>query len=118
MISLDRDTLFLLAPGFEDNDRREYCPECAEIWGVLHYYPAILKALDIVYQPIARPRPELSRLIGEENQNCPTLVLLDSAGAAESATIKSANGVSILDNAKDIGKYFAHRYGTAFPRGD
>jgi len=30
-----RDTLFLLPAGFADNDRREYCPECAEMWGLL-----------------------------------------------------------------------------------
>jgi len=28
---MKRDKLFLLAPGFFDNDRREDCPECAEI---------------------------------------------------------------------------------------
>ena len=43
-----RDTLFLLPPGFADNNRREYCPECAEIWGVLSYYPALTKPAPFV----------------------------------------------------------------------
>ena len=38
---MSKDILFLLPPGFEDNERREFCPECAELWGVLSYYPAI-----------------------------------------------------------------------------
>jgi len=72
---MTRDTLFLLAPGFFDNERREYCPECAEIWGVLGYYPAIKASLEIIYQPIAKPRADIVALLGDKNQNCPTLVL-------------------------------------------
>ena len=53
---MSKDLLFLLPPGFEDNDRREFCPECAELWGVLHYYPAIKEALDIRYVGIHHPR--------------------------------------------------------------
>jgi len=44
---MQRDTLFLLPPGFADNGRREYCPECAEIWGVLSYYPAIQQSVAV-----------------------------------------------------------------------
>ncbi|NOX84024.1 MAG: DUF3088 domain-containing protein [Alphaproteobacteria bacterium] len=114
---MSRDIIFLLAPGFEDNDRREYCPECAEIWGVLNYFPAILHGLDIRYQPIARPRAEMVDMLGEEHQNCPTLVLAQGVDAGADTYVKTANGHSFLDNARDIGKYFAHRYGVAVPRG-
>jgi len=112
-----RDVLFLLAPGFKDSHRREFCPECAEIWGVLSYFPAIKEALEIRYQPIARPRTEMISLLGEDNQNCPTLVLAEGVDAVPDAAVHSANGVNFLDNARDIAKYFAHRYGTPFPRG-
>ena len=112
-----RDILFLLAPGFEDNGRREYCPECAEMWGLLAYFPAIKDALDIRYQPIARPREEITTILGTEHQNCPTLVLHETAPISGHATILNANGHRFLDNARDIGKYFADRYGTPFPRG-
>ena len=119
---MSKDILFLLAPGFEADAgngvmRREYCPECAEIWGVLSYFPAIRAALDIRYQPLARPRPQIVALIGPENQNCPTLILSKEANAGPYAHVKTANGVRFLDNARDIAKYFAHRYGTPFPRG-
>jgi hypothetical protein len=56
-------------------------------------------------------------LLGEENQNCPTLVLADGVDAGSHAEVKESNGVRFLDNARDIAKYFAHRYGTPFPRG-
>lgn len=112
-----RDKLFLLAPGFKDHDRREYCPECAEMWGLLNYFPAIRETLEIRYQPIERPRAEMVELLGEEYQNCPTLILAETADPGPFAAPKTANGQRFLDNARDIGKYFAHRYGTPFPRG-
>jgi hypothetical protein len=110
-----RDTLFLLPPGFAANGRREYCPECAEMWGVLNYYPALVHTLDIRYQPIERPRAEMVALLGAEHQNCPTLVLEGQAPGHD--VVKSANGARYIDNARDIGVYFAHRYGVAYPRG-
>ena len=66
---IKRDILFLLAPGFEDKNRREYCPECAELWGVLSYFPAIKEAVEIRYQSIGRPRAAMVDLLGDENQN-------------------------------------------------
>lgn len=112
-----KDILFLLAPGFEDNGRREFCPECAEVWGVLAYYPAIKDALDIRYQPIHRPRADVVKVLGEAHQNCPTLVLAKGVDAGPHAQVCEAKGQRFLDNARAISNYFAHRYGTAFPRG-
>lgn len=113
---MSKDILFLLPPGFEDNNRREFCPECAEIWGLISWYPAIREALDIRYQPIAKPRTDMVTMIGNDNQNCPTLVLRDGVEAGSHASVKNANGARFLDNARDIAKYFAHRFGTPFPR--
>lgn len=112
-----RNTLFLLAPGFVDNNRREFCPECAELWGVLSYFPAIREALDIRYETLAHPRGRLVTLLGEGKWNCPTLVLAPGAEAGPHAKVKTANGARFLDNARDIAKHFAHVYGTPFPRG-
>ena len=114
---MNKDVLFLLPPGFEDNNRREFCPECAEIWGVLSYFPAIRESLEIRYQPIARPRLELVAKLGEAHQNCPTLVLAKGAEAGPHAEVKESQGVRFIDNARDIAKYFAHKFGTPFPRG-
>lgn len=118
---MKKDMLFLLAPGFEANDddggkRREFCPECAEIWGVLNYYPAIKESLDICYELLAHPRPGLVMHLGEGAWNCPTLVLAEDADAGPFAGIKSAKGARYIDNARDIARYFAHRFGTPLPR--
>lgn len=116
-MSGNKDILFLLAPGFADNDRREYCPECAEIWGLLHYFPAIKEALHIRYEPLAHPRPALTAALGSGRWNCPSLILDPASDSGPEAEIAEINGHRVIDNARDIGKYFAHRYGTSFPRG-
>ena len=114
---MTRDTLFILAPGFFDNERREYCPECAEMWGLLSYFPAIKESVDITYQPIARPRADLVALLGEKNQNCPTLVLAKDSPSFENCGIMQKSGHRFITNARDIGKYYAARFGTPYPRG-
>lgn len=114
---MTRDTLFLLAPGFFDNDRREYCPECAEIWGLLAYYPAIKESLEIIYQPIAKPRHDIVALLGGKNQNCPTLILAEKSSSFENCGIMQKSGHRFINNARDIGRYYSKRFGTAVPRG-
>ena len=114
---MQKDTLFLLAPGFEDNDRREFCPECAEIWGLLSWFPAIQKSIEITYVPIEKPRAAMSKLLGDKNQNAPTLILHSESPDYENCGIRQYRGQRFLNNAKDIGKYYAARYGTPYPRG-
>lgn len=113
-----KDTLFLLAPGFESNNRRQYCPECAEIWGVLAYFPAIRESLEIHYLAIDKPRNALVKLLGEANQNCPTLVLGSASPIYQDCGITDHQGLSFIDNARDIGRYYAARFGTPVPSGD
>ena len=120
---MTKPILYLLAPGFKgrgfdeigpNKGRREYCPECAEMWGILSYFPAIKEALDIRYMPIEKPRIEMVKLLDEDHQNCPTLVLGEAA--PEGVVTQTANGHVFIDNARDIGNYFAAIYGTPFPR--
>lgn len=114
---MNKDTLFLLAPGFEDKNRQEYCPECAEIWGLISYYPFVKETIEVVYQPISKPRSEIVRALGEENQNCPTLMLNDSSPVFSDCGIQVNNGRTFINNAKDIGRYLARKFGTPYPRG-
>lgn len=114
---MNRDTLFLLAPGFLGGSRREYCPECAEIWGLLSYFPAIKDTVEVQYQPLLRPRTELVQLLGEQNQNCPTLVLSENSPEFEYCGIQVHKGLRFIDNARDMGLYYARRFGVAAPRG-
>lgn len=71
-----RDKLFLLGPDFEDGDGlRYYCPECAQIEGVLSFYPQLRKELEVEYVNFARPRKAIAELIGELNQGAPVLIV-------------------------------------------
>lgn len=114
---MTHDILFLLPPGFQDNERREYCPECAEIWGLLSWFPAIKESLIINYMPIAKPRAAMSALLGDKNQNCPTLLLHKESPQYDECGIMRYRGHHFINNARDIGKYYAHRFGTPWPRG-
>ena len=111
-----RSQLFLLPPGFVDKGQREYCPECAEIWGFLHYFPAIKSSLDIRHEELAHPRAGLAALLGDGSWNCPTLVLADDAPDAAGVAISLANGRRYIGNARDIARYFAEIHGTPIPR--
>lgn len=110
-----KDILFLLPPGFEDNGRREFCPECAEIWGVLHYYPAIKEALEIRYVGISHPRQPICDILGEGRWNAPTLILAPEH--ADLVDVRRENGAAYLGSAREIARYFSVRFGIAVPRG-
>ena len=114
---MSKDILFLLPPGFEDNGRREFCPECAELWGVLHYYPAIKDALDIRYVGIEHPRAPICDLLGDGRWNAPTLVFQGAPENQPSAKAKFSNNYAFLDSARGIARHFADVYGIATPRG-
>ncbi len=114
---MPKDVLFLLPPGFEANGRREFCPECAEIWGVLSYFPAIRDALDIVHVGLEQPRAEIVALIGEGRHNAPTLVLHPDTQVHPDMDVQEATGLRYLPSARNIARHFAHRYGTPVPRG-
>jgi len=114
---MNRDVLFLLPPGFEDNDRREFCPECAEMWGVLSYYPAIKESLEIRYVGIDHPRAPICEILGEGRWNAPTLILSDRNQIEGDFRVETDNGVSHLSSARQIAKYFSAKFGTAVPRG-
>lgn len=112
-----RDTLFLLKHGFPDGPgARFYCPECALISGVLHYYPQLRDSVDVRYVDFPRPRSEVIPLVGEANQGCPVLVLGDDASSVvEGVEIGSFNGRRFISGAEGIGNYFATVYGTGRP---
>ncbi|MEQ3747446.1 MAG: DUF3088 family protein [Henriciella sp.] len=114
---MTKDILFLLPPGFYDNERREYCPECAEMWGVLSYYPAIKEALDIRYVGIEHPRGPICALLGEGNWNAPTLVLAAGIRVGPNVPVKTSAGREFIGSARGIAQYCAENYGTPVPRG-
>ncbi len=114
---MTRDKLFLLPPGFEANGRREFCPECAGIWGVLAWYPAVKEALDIVYVGLAHPRGPIVDALGPGRFNAPTLVLGEGTARADSVSYRTANGRDYLPSARLIACHFAGLHATPLPRG-
>lgn len=114
---MTRDTLFLLAPGFEDHDRREYCPECAEIWGVLSYFPSLRETVNIVYVPLAHPREPITDTLGEGQFNAPTLVLAEGTSTPAGVSFKTANGRKYIDSARGLAVLWGARFGTPSRRG-
>ena len=117
---MKKPVLFLLAPGFEattdSGNRREYCPECAEMWGVLSYYPAIKQAVEIRYETLAHPRAGLTELLGAGQHNCPTLVLPKGTQIPKGVRTETAGGYDYLPSARGIAIYFSKLYGTPVPR--
>ena len=84
---------------------------------MLSYYPAIQQSLEMMYQEITKPRADLVSLLGEDNQNCPTLLLAEDSPKFEKCGIMARDGLCFINNARDIGRYWALRYGTPVPRG-
>jgi Protein of unknown function (DUF3088) len=112
-----KDALFILPPGFEDGGRREFCPECAELWGVISWYPALRETLELVYVDLAHPRAEITALLGEGRHNAPTLVLHPDSARDPGLAYSAAGGLFYLPSARLIARHFAFRHGTPVPRG-
>ncbi|CTQ56270.1 hypothetical protein LP7551_04829 [Roseibium album] len=88
-----RDTLFLLAPGFEDPaypGETFYCWHCALMEGVLASFPNLASNLDVRRIAWPRPRQELVEVLGEENQSLPVLILTEGGFINEKDEILKA----------------------------
>jgi hypothetical protein len=114
---MNRDQLYLLTFDFLDNGKGPYfCPGCAEMVGLLEFYPAIKQRVEVHYVDFPRPRPELAQLLGEENQSCPVLVIRAVATSLPSGLkVKHANGHAFVEGSRDIAEYLAHIHGTGIP---
>lgn len=114
---MNRDRLFLLKPHFFDGDKGPYyCPHCAQLVGLLEFYPALKQQLDVRWLDFPRPRRELVELLGEENQSCPVLVLKDAPeGLPAAVPVQQAQGRWFVEGAEEIATYLAHVHGTGRP---
>jgi hypothetical protein len=111
-----KDILFLLPADFDDGGAPWYCRECAELRGLLAYYPRLADLLDVRTIDFPRPRAAMVELLGEANQNAPSLVIGDPLRELpEHIPVKGANGRRFIDSAKPIGEYLAAVYGIGRP---
>ncbi|MFM8469441.1 MAG: DUF3088 domain-containing protein [Limisphaerales bacterium] len=114
---MHRDILFLLKHDFPDGSGAPYyCPECAQITGVLAFYPRLRHELDVRYVDFPRPRKEILSLIGEANQSCPVLVIADGVPAgAQGVEVGTHNGLHFVSSAAAIGNYLSQVHGVGRP---
>lgn len=112
-----RDTLFLLKERFSDGEGDNYfCPHCAEITGVLTYFPDLKDRLDIHTVDFKRPRAEIVELLDADHQGCPVLILAGSP-PEEAAHLVSGQikGRFYISGPREIARYWSQVYGTARP---
>jgi len=111
-----KDRLFLLPAAWDDEGTDWYCRECAEVRGLLAYYPQLAEHLDLQIVSRPKPRAAMVELLGEDNQNAPTLVIADaSRQLPDHVEVCEANGRRFVNNARSIGEYLAEVYGISRP---
>ena len=112
---MTRDQLFLLPPAFPDpaiGPGNFHCIECARIEGLLSYQPALRTQIDVQRIPHARPRVALIELLGEQYQNCPTLVVA-SPSASAPVRQSSVTGRHYCTGADEGTAYLVAAYGVS-----
>ena len=114
---MQRDTLFLLKHEFQDGAGLPYfCPHCAEVNGVLGYFPQLKYSLDIRYVDFARPRADIVQILGEANQNCPMLILAEKPGLdALEMMAGEVNGKFFITGPEEIARYWSYVHGISRP---
>jgi hypothetical protein len=109
-----KDMLFLLTSGWE-NDAGEavFCPDVAYLDGALQMNPHWAEAITIVRVDPPRPRPYITELLDEENQNAPTLILAGDTQAHEA--VETVNSRRFITDPKAICVQLAAAYGGSKP---
>ena len=83
-IDTGKDILFLFTGGWDSNDgEARLCADCCTIEGALLLNPHWADAVTIVRVEAARPRAEIVAVLGDNNQNAPSLVLMTDTVAHE-----------------------------------
>ena len=110
-----KDRLYLLKPNFLDQGKSYFCPGCAQVEGMLSFYPALRDKIEVFYIDFPRPRPSLVAEIGEDNQGCPKLVLGGEYDVPKGVTAAEARGRRFIPAPLDICRYLAGAYGVGEP---
>jgi hypothetical protein len=110
-----KDRLYLLKPNFLDQGKIYFCPGCAQVEGMLSFYPTLREKIEVFYIDFPRPRPSLVAEIGEDNQVCPKLVLGGGYDIPAGITAAEAKGHRFISASLDICRYLASAYGVGEP---
>ena len=110
-----KDRLYMLKPDFLDQGKIYFCPGCAQVEGMLSFYPALREKIEVQYIDFPRPRSRLVAEIGEENQGCPKLVLGGERSVPERVKVSEAKGHRFISEPIEICRYLAGAYGVGEP---
>ena len=113
---IERDTIFVLKPDFEDPawpGQRFYCWHCTLIEGVLASFPDLCGDLDVHRIAWPRPRAEIADLLGEDHQSLPVMIL--KSGDTSDVQTGVANGHAFIDDKDTILQALSERHGFPVP---
>ena len=110
-----KDRLYLLKPDFLDQGKADFCPGCAQVEGMLSFYPALREKVEVFYIEFPRPRPGLVAEIGEDNQGCPKLIIGGEGHIPQGIKVSEANGRRFISAPLEICSYLAGAYGVGEP---
>jgi hypothetical protein len=114
-LTMSRDLLLLLEPGFADPahpGERFVCQHGIPVEGLLAADPERAARLDIKRVSYPRPRPEVIAVLGEAHQGLPALVLGDEHPVPADA--KTQDGKRFVNDTRRILDLLAERHG--FPK--
>ncbi len=110
-----KDRLYLLKPNFFEQGKAYFCPGCAQVEGMLSFYPGLRDRIEVLYVDFPRPRPRLVAEIGEENQGCPKLILGGEHSVPRRVVVGEAKGNRFISEPMEICRYLACAYGVGEP---
>ena len=113
---MSKHILFLLKPSFYDGEEGPfYCPHSAAMEGLLKYVPDLESKLDVRRIDFQRPRPDIVKLLGEENQGTPVLILDETIEAPPEAQISETTGRAFFLGEIEISRFLHRELGVIKP---
>ena len=109
---MSKHILFLLKPNFYDGEEGPFfCPHSAALEGLLKYVPDLESRLDVRRIDFQRPRTDIVKLLGEENQGTPVLVLDEGMEAPPEAQVSESTGRVFFLGETEISKFLHREFG-------
>ena len=107
-----KDQLYLLRPGFMNAGTGPlYCSDSAPVEGVLSFFPQLRQLVDVHYLEFSRPREPLVKVLGDQYQSLPVLILAaDRKVRDKQLEPGHANGKLFLADQSSICHYLSTQY--------
>jgi len=113
---MSKHILFLLKPNFYDGEEGPFfCPHSAAMEGLLKYVPDLEAKLDVRRIDFQRPRPDIVKLLGEENQGTPVLVVDETMKTPPEAQVSGLTGRAFFLGEIEISKFLHRELGIIKP---